>query len=185
MRLRILGERLPDRPVEVWLCIRSYPDFLASIYGESLRHGNFLPLDKFMEGNLAPQGQWPRLVDIIRRSMPGAKLIVWPYEKFRKHEPLILSQLSGLDYASLQTLNESNVLPSASSEAIEQMIACAQPLTKQQRIFKMLELQYKFPLTDSAQRFSPWRCEIRASMEKAYELDLAEIAMRDNVTLLD
>ncbi len=185
MRLGMLAERLPDRPVEVWLCIRSYPDFLASIYGESLRHGNFLPLGTFMERNLAPQGQWPRLVDVIRRTMPRAKLIMWPYEKFRKHEPLILSQLSGLDYSSLQPLDQSIVLPSASGKAIEEMVACAAPLTAQQRIFKMLELQYKFPLTDGTPRFSPWHDEIRASMEEAYKVDLAAIAARDNVTLLD
>ncbi len=185
MRLGMIAEILPDRPVEVWLCIRSYPDFLASIYGESLRHGNFLPLGTFMERNSAPQGQWPRLVDIIRRSIPNAKLVIWPYEKFRKHEQLILSRLSGLDYASLQPLDQSIVLPSASAEAIEQMAACAAQLTAQQRIFKMLELQHNFPLTAGARRFSPWHDEIRASMEEAYKVDLAEIAARDNVTLLD
>lgn len=183
-RLGFVVSAMPDTPIELYLCVRSYPDFLASIYGESIRHGGFIPIETFKAAHQSPEGQWNDLIDRLRGVVPQAKIIVWPYEGFRELEPVIVSRLSGIDYAEMARLPVARVLPSASSEAIMAMAVAAPSLSRPQRVFKMLALQHEFPAGEGTSRFDPWSPEERARMQAAYDQDLADIAARSDVTFL-
>ena len=182
--LSVLRDILPPRPIEFWLSVRSYAPYLASMYAESLRHGAFIPLHQYRENNRQSPGSWVTLVDVIREHFPEAKVVVWRYEDFARLEPQILERLSGVPFARMHRLSQRIVLPSASSEAIERMIAAAPDLSRQERIYTMLALQDCYGMTDRSQKFSPWEEEEKTAMAERYERDLAQLGKRDDVELL-
>ena len=184
-RLSVLRDALPDnRPVELFVAIRSYADFLASIYAESLRHGGFHSLANLKADGASPGGEWPALADTIRSMFPDAPLVVWRYEAFRVLEPAILDRLTGGNGESLQRPDRPDAKPSASAEAIERMIEEAPALGPSERIFRMLALEYEYPAVPGGRRFDPWTGEQRAAMDTAYRRDLTRLAARDDIELL-
>ena len=183
--LELLKEPLKNRPVEVLLAVRSYPAFLASLYAEALRHGMFTTPEKMMQANQTCEGQWLHVIDTIRSALPHAKIIVWRYEDFAKVENDVLSRLSGLPARDMKKPSQSDILPSASPEAIEQMIQMARSLKPPQRVFKMLALKAEHPRERSnGGRFMPFSDDARARLRAEYEADLKIIEARDDVTLL-
>ena len=184
-RLSVLCDALPEtRPVELFVAIRSYADFLASIYAESLRHGGFHSLANLKADGTPPEGEWPALLDTIRSVFPDAPLIVWRYEAFRDLEPAILERFTGGNGKSLQRPDRPDAKPSASAEAIERMIEEAPALDRSRRIFRMLALEHEYPAAPGGRRFDPWTTEERAAMDAADQRDLARLAARDDIELL-
>lgn len=181
-RLTRLAEALPkNRPLEVWLCLRSYPDFLASIYGEAARFWKVPAPEVFVERYVNSAGCWPELVDQIRIALPQARLYVWAYEDFRRLEPLIVESMTGVSPARLQPLLQSDVRPSASDRAIRACAALPDDIQGAERMFRMLEMEELYPIQDSSDRFSPWSADQREQMETAWQRDRDFIAKRDDV----
>lgn len=168
MELEVLRHAMPDGPVEIWLSVRFYAPFLASMCGESLRHDSFMTLKKYLHANKDCEGQWPRLVDQIIEIFPQVKIVAWAYEDFRRLEPQFLSELGGFAYANMDRLGKLDVLPSSSATAIEQMIEAAPALSRQERIFRMLAMQGQFPKTSNSERFAPWSAQDREALDKQY-----------------
>ncbi len=183
--LRLFAQAIEDRRVEVYLAVRSYAPFLASIYAESLRHGMFTSPQRMMATNASCAGQWLQVIDTIQDTLPNAKMIVWQYEDFAKLQETILARLSGLPAQSIKRPSSENILPSSSKEAIEHMIAQAGPLERTQRIFRMLALNAQYPrIASKGGKFMPFSSEDQARLQSEYETDLAAIEARDDITLL-
>ncbi|WP_137680696.1 hypothetical protein [Aurantiacibacter suaedae] len=182
--LSVLRDTLPQRPLEFFLAIRSYASYLASMYAESLRHGGFIPLEKYLKFNRLSPGSWVTLVDTIRKTFPEARIVTWRYEDFSALEPQILERLSGVPFAQMHRLSQSVVLPSASSEAIEEMIAMAPDLSPQQRVYTMLALQDRYLRSDKSQRFLPWSDQDKAAMSERYDRDVEQLKARSDVEVL-
>jgi hypothetical protein len=184
-RLVRLAAALPkNRPLEVWLCLRSYPDFLASMYGEAARFWKVPAPEVFVERHANPAGRWPELVDRIRAALPQARLHVWAYEDFRRLEPRIVEGMTGLSPARLQPLQQADVRPSASDRAIRACAALPDHIQGAERMFRMLELEELYPMQDRSDRFSPWTSDQRAQMEAAWQRDRDHIAGRADVFFL-
>lgn len=184
-RLTLLAKALPENQLlEVWLCLRSYPDFLASMYGEAARFWHVPSPETFAERHANPAGSWPRLVDHVRAALPQARLHIWAYEDFRRLEPCIIEGMTGVSPARLQPLQQSQVRPSASDRAIRACAALPDDIQGAERMFRMLELEYLYPMQDRSDRFSPWSADQRMQMEAAWHYDRDRIAGRDDVIFL-
>lgn len=177
---RIFGER----PVEVWLCLRSYPQFLASLYAEALRDGAFMPVAELLAANGQPEGQWPSLVEAVHRALPRSRIVVWRYEDFQSLQPVIVERLSGVPLATMKPLSVDRVRPGPSAAAIVAHLERAETMTRPQRVLSMVEAEHAFPSGDNADRFDPWPEEQAARMAAAYDRDVALVGAKPFVELL-
>lgn len=183
-RLERLAAIVGKRPVEVWLCLRSYPGFLASLYAESLRHGALMPVSGLVAANREPGGQWPALIDAVHRAFPEARIAVWRYEDFAALEPVIVERLAGLPLAHMQRLSITQVRPSPSPQAIAAHLERAGAMSRLQRVVSMVMAEAEFPPTLGAGSFVPWPQDQAARMVEAHERDMAEVAALPFVEML-
>ena len=183
-RLSILQRFPADRPLHVFLAVRSYAPFLASLYAQSLRHGHFIEWRRFARANSSCSGQWPALIEAIRASRPDAQITIWKYEDFSSVGDEVLSALSGLPAENLAKPVQRKILPSASGRAVEEMMAAAPQLASNERVFKMLALDAQFPRSKHARGFSPWTEEQAARLDEQYDADLSLIRERDDDEVL-
>lgn len=183
-RLSVLAATLPERPVEIFLCLRAYPEFLASMYGEALRFWPMPSPEVFMAWHSDPAGKWPGVIDAIRAVFPDARITVWSYESFRTTEPQILAALCGDAAKTLAPLDAPEVRASASDTAIRKMASSPVNLSVAERVFRMQALEHAHPMRDRADRFTPWPEDERARLAAIYRDDLAQIAAREDITFL-
>lgn len=184
-RLGWLSTVIPSsRPLEVWLCIRSYPDFFASMYGEAARFWPVPAPEQYAKRFENASGYWPALIDQIRKALPHAQLVVWAYEDFRDLEPRIIKGMTGVEKEFLHPLQQSDVRPSASDKAIRKIAALPSDINGPERMMRMLELEQRYPQKHKSDRFSPWTTEQHKRMEAAWQEDRANIAGRGDVTFL-
>ncbi|CUJ18606.1 hypothetical protein TA5114_03432 [Cognatishimia activa] len=184
-RLSWLKKAIPsDRQLEVWLCIRSYPDFFASMYGEAARFWPMPTPEQYANRYEDAAGRWPSLIDQIRKALPNANLIVWAYEDFRDLEPRIIKGMTGVDQKLLRPLQQVDVRPSASNRAVREIVALPSDIQGPERMMRMLELEELYPPKDKSDRFSPWTPEQCEKLEAAWQKDRADLAARSDVTFL-
>lgn len=183
-RLERLAGMFGDRQVEVFLCLRSYPQFLASLFAESLRHGAYMPAADLVAANGDPGGQWPALIDTVHRALPEARIVVWRYEQFPALKPLVVERLAGVPLAGMQALPSEQVRPSPSARAVAVQLERAGAMPKPRRALSMAMAETEFPPTGAADTFDPWPAEQAARMTAAYERDTALIAALPFVEML-
>ncbi|MEM7688756.1 MAG: hypothetical protein AAF291_07015 [Pseudomonadota bacterium] len=173
--LNLLKDALPDRPVEILLCVRSYASFLSSLYGESLRHGHFLRMVRFQEMHATGKKLWPNLVRVIHQAFPEATISVWRYEDFARLEDQVLSRMTGLAPEAIVKPSQSDILPSASSDAILAFVEEAKSLSYTQRQFRMLALQISHPRGQGSGKFSLWDGAQKAQLADEYDADIESL----------
>ncbi|OOY19851.1 hypothetical protein BMI86_14660 [Thioclava sp. DLFJ5-1] len=183
-RLQLLATFLPDRPLDIWLCIRSYPDFLASIYGEAIRFSPVPSPEQFASAFSSPQGAWLQIIDDIRDALPHANVFIWRYEDFRDLEPRILEGLSDVEAEAFEPLLNPTVRGSASDSAIRAMAETAEPLSATEWRFRMAALEHEYPVQSAQDRFSPWPEDQFRKMQQDYVSDISAIEARADITFI-
>jgi hypothetical protein len=183
-RLRRIRAVLPDKDIEVWLCVRAYDQFLSSVYCETLRGGHFTPWQDFAKlYDPLPPERWPALVDAIHASLPRSRVVIWAYEDFRSLLPQIASRLSGIPYDQLHQLsNDERASPSG--EAIRRHCEKAASMTSNQRTLSVAMYEELYPLKSFPEKFNPWRREVTDTMRSTYREDLELIKARPYVEFL-
>lgn len=183
-RLRMTGAALSGEKVEIWLCLRSYDDFLASIYVEALRHGYFAPIDAFTQSyDPLPDRRWPALVDAVRSCFPASRLVIWTYEEFDVLRETVATGLSGLPFGEL-CHHSSDTNPSPSGKAIDAHAAKAAAMTRAERILSMAMCEDASPRNAFPAKFYPWRPDVAEAMKAAYRADLDALRERGDVEFL-
>ncbi|WP_120077440.1 hypothetical protein [Aurantiacibacter odishensis] len=183
-RLDALAPAFGQRPVEVWLCLRNYPDFLSSVFAESLRHGSHMEIGEFLEANAEPQGGWIELVASIRHSLPRCRLVIWRYEDFAGLGRDILKGLAGIEDIALADPQGGPTRPSASDRAVREICKQGASFSRVERVLLAAALEQRYPPQSKADKFSPWSDAQRRAMHEAYEADLDEIAEMQSVMML-
>lgn len=183
-QLRFVADILGDRQQEIFLSLRNYPDFLASIYAESLRHGKFIGVNEFVGVHADPRGQWTRLVGELRELFPRAGLTIWKYEDFPRLQQVILEEMSGLKFCDLQQPADRLVRPSLSSEAVLHHNEIAENLTREERVLSIDRLESLFPPTQANTKFDPWPKGFQSRMTTAYHAEIESIVECADVRFL-
>ena len=78
-RLRSLANISADRQVEIYLSVREYSGFLASMFVELLRWERLSSQDALLNLDRTIAGAWVELVERIHAVFPKAKLIIWKF----------------------------------------------------------------------------------------------------------
>lgn len=178
-RLEIAHEMVGDRPLEVYVAIRSLDGFLPSAYAEALRWP-FEQRQRFE--TLAARARanppsWLGVIDRLRRAAPRARLRVWTYDDYRRDARALCSALVGRDLAPMEELPRPAETATPSAEAVRQVEAMGLPETSARipivaRIFK------ENPATADCLPFNPLSPEDRARLRARFEADLAELDRR-------
>lgn len=89
--LNIVGR---DVEVIVYLSVRSYASWLQSAYVQLLKRRRLVTFADFIRNVRFSSLSWLGLVERISHSVPGAKIVIWPYELFAKDNALVLACLA-------------------------------------------------------------------------------------------
>jgi len=182
--LDVLRRAIPHASVEIFLCVRSYAAFISSLFGEAMRHGNHFELNAFKSKHVTCAGLWPRIVDSVRQVFPDAKIVMWRYEGFAKLEDELLTRLSGLAPDTLIKPAQSNILPSASSDAVRAFAREGRELSRPQRQVRMYALQHQHPKTGSQDTFCLFDKSESTKLADEYAADLERIQAYDRIEFL-
>lgn len=182
--LQVLKRALPDHRLEVFIALRSYSGFISSLYGEALRHGNHFDPDGFKAKHTISEGLWPRVLQIVQETFPKAKVIVWRYEDFARLEDELLERLSGLSSCNLQKLQQQDILPSASAEAIRMYAREAESMPRVERRLHMLALSHTYPRTGPQSKFSLFDEAETQALSEQYGRDIERIERSGQVEFL-
>lgn len=179
-RLRLLAKALKGQKVEIFLCVRGYPSFLASLYAEAMRHGFFQPEDQFERQNFPAAWRWFDLVTVVSGCFPDAVIHVWKYEDFSQLQEIIIHRMSGVPLHTMRPLAEGLIRPSASAAAIEAMNSQSEKMTRYQRVLMMASFEKRFPVSGGHEKYR-WDCDPESLMDETYAQDVEKLRTIPNV----
>ncbi|MEL7253613.1 MAG: hypothetical protein AAGL23_05520 [Pseudomonadota bacterium] len=161
------------------IATRNPATFLPSCWSESLHHGRYDDFDSFMTGFDATDKIWTRLVDRILTTCPTLKLTLWRYEDF----PALGTSL----YAQLLKPGAGNAVrpdPQIRRAGLSQQAADWFQAQDTRDTATVQEARSRFPKTGPENAFNPWSDDERATLDRTYKRDIARLADRPGVTLL-
>lgn len=166
-RLRTL---LRGHEVTVFLCIRSYDDFIASLYGEALRWGNFVPFEDFKRRLDFKSFRWPNFYNRSVGILGPANFKVWRYEDFRMNSERVIRALA-FDTEIPLDLEYRDVNPSMSHNAIMHLHELAKTVSPEEVAVQVRDVDRRIPKTPDNGSFNPWSENERGQLRRAYEMD--------------
>lgn len=174
---------------EVHLGIRNYADFFASAYIEYLRSyvgSRFVGEASMRRQVLANMPNWHKVLKTVKAAFPDARLIVWPFENFRKIDATVLQNLcgEGVDIADLKAPNDKNKRPSASGRAVRELLQAIYREGSAAALERRVEIQERFPRGQGYGSYDPWTAQERAHLTRIYHSDLAAIRHDPAIELL-
>lgn len=184
------ANQFPWQVNEVHLGIRNYADFFASAYVEFLRstsRKNFVTDIQMRVAVLEKMPSWNKAIAAFQKSFPCAAIYVWKYEDFAKLDEKILSNLCGpeVDITKLQKPKASNVRPTASGRAVEELLQLIRLEGVDAALARRVEIQEIFPRGDKYGGYDPWTARERTHLTRIYERDLEDIRANPDITLLE
>lgn len=87
---RLIG----PEPIDVYISIRNYADFLPSIYIEYIKNFKYLDFSEFMAMSNGQVGSWTSLIQRISTNLaPSDKLFIWTYEGYSRDCKTVLQKI--------------------------------------------------------------------------------------------
>ena len=156
-----------DCELGIFLCVRRYDTFLASIYGETLWRNPYRPFEAAL-----PSRRWPDVIRELQRDLPGVPVHVWRYEDYRENARAIMRFYTDDAITDFGAPLGQDPKSGFSARAMEEMarFADARP-----RRAEVLRLREAFPIGTEYPRFDPWSAAQRAQLQAMYAEDLAVI----------
>lgn len=174
---------------EVHLGVRNYADFFASAYVEylrSLKSGPFTDPREMRRQVLAHMPDWAKALGSVRRAFPDARLIVWPYERFRQIDVAVLQNLcgEGVEAESLTPPGERNKRPTASGRAVHELVQMIHRDGVEAAVAQRVKIQKGYPRGHKHGGWDPWTVQERAHLTRIYARDLAAISADPDIEVL-
>lgn len=171
-----LRNLIAGRETVLFISIRSYDEFLASIYSEGLRWSRqSISFSEFWTGLDIDRLRWPALLRRIVDALQPAKVVVWRYEDFNEHEEEITADLAFGFPENLNREVRTDLKSSMSHKAvqvIESLIPrCGRRATAQ--LVPIIDRMYS--KNRGYASFSPWSSDEREALRKLYEADVTEL----------
>lgn len=174
LAIRNLGQK---RRVHIWLSVRNYADWLESCYLQTFKHKTFGNFEDFLKKADVTRLSWPTLVRDLRRALPSASLLVWPYEVYRADPGPVMDAIEHEIGARLEARPNEDRNPSFSDlarlilETTKGQYRTPQDLDKMHRFLKK-----EFGSAKGYGRSPLLDAETRASLTRRYQQDWAEVA---------
>ena len=157
-----------DRPLSLFLCVRSYETFLPSAWGERLWHHRFEPFPARLPGR-----RWCDLVSDLRAALPEAPIHVWRYEDYRRHAEQIARYYSGDAIEAFGPELDSKPKSGFSARAVSELHQYKGSHVGRRRLEAVRE---RFPIDSEHSRFDPWSEAQKDELRALYADDLERIA---------
>lgn len=103
--------------LRIGLSVRSYDTYWASCYAFAVARGHRLPGPGMLDRLVTQPRRWIDVIHDIARGLPGAEIMVWPFERFAGRPGDVLADLTGGLYTNrpgawdLDALNPGPHLP--------------------------------------------------------------------------
>lgn len=94
-RLSVLASLLPIRPSAIFLAIRDYAEFWASIYAFSALRRRVPDFDAIGPDVVASRRGWVEVIGDIRAAFPGVPVKIWPYARHEGALAACLAEMLG------------------------------------------------------------------------------------------
>ena len=160
------------------LGIRSFADYLPSLYCEALKSTPFKPFARFCVTALATLS-WADLVERLACAFPQSPILVYRADDLRHREAELLSWVTGGQIRALPQPGKSQRrgFSDAAVHALHQ-------LAKDRSVgFEDLEICLKVnPRGPDNPAYAPWSASERQTLNLVYALDIARIRSLDRVT---
>lgn len=174
VRARVVADYLGLENLHLVLGLRSFADFVPSLYCEALKSTPFKPFRRFL---VAPPEtfSWIPLIDRLLAAFPDAPLLVYRAEDLPGQEARLLGRLTGLPAEAFTLLGKAERL-GFSHEAVSRLHALAleRPVTRAD----VSMLVQAHPRNAENRSYAPWGVEERALLDAAYARDIAELRLR-------
>lgn len=190
MLVPIFADHIIYPVTEVHIAIRNYADFFASAYVEFLRSasGEHIMSDTVMKrAVLSSLPSWLPYLQLLQKSFPNARLVIWRHEQFRALSSTVIGNLigPGLDAAKLSSPKATNDRPSASHRAVQEILARAERIGGEAAIAQRVEIQDAFPRSPLYPGYDPWTADERDHLVRTYEKDIVKIRSQMDLTFLE
>ncbi|MHA3976641.1 hypothetical protein ACW9UR_03055 [Halovulum sp. GXIMD14794] len=171
-RLAMLAPAMAGDKVVLLFSIRSYGGFFASLYAQQVRRQPMPPFETLKPGMLALKRRWPQVLSDAAAAIPGAELLVWPFEDMPGRGIEALRQVLG--ERRIVAVNEDMpaVLPSATAPAIEILNRMTAPEELKRDARRAVILAHPRP---EHPPFDPWTAAERAHLDADYAEDLEKL----------
>lgn len=165
---------LDGQAATIYLAIRAYPSFFASVHAQAGRSGRYSPLTPHQAEALAAlPRRWPAVVADVMAALPNAKIVIWAYEDYAALRPEILRHMTGLTDLSPVAIRPMRTPTAAAMSALAQA-GQRGPVSETARA----EIIAQHPHVKGAVAYSPWTPDQRARMRAAYAEDLEILQKR-------
>ncbi|MFD0859265.1 hypothetical protein [Roseovarius aquimarinus] len=189
MLMTIFAQHIPYPVTEVHLAIRNYPDFFASTFVEFLRSASgekVIPEARMKRSVLSNLPSWTGFIDQTLETFPEAELVIWRHEDFSALSDRIIANLCGpgVDASKLAEPKRSRGRPSASHRAVQEILMEIERNGGDAALARRVEIQEAYPRGPEYPGYDPWTEQERAHLTGLYEKDVAEIAAKERVRML-
>ncbi|MGL6260694.1 hypothetical protein [Vibrio sp. WXL210] len=162
--------------VRVFITIRSFDGFLASLYCEYLRHYKFLSFDEYIQKMDLENLSWFECFKGLIKANPDVEFVVFDFSNFRIRKSMFLEQLS---FGCLGEFSPS--IPVSRSSITHEAISFLSKFPERSRdvLRKMEASGYIF-----GEKYMPFDDEQRALFSTRLENDIKMLSKLDNVSVI-
>lgn len=93
-RLMRFRRAFDGRKLRIGLSVRAYDSFWASCYGYGVARGHRLPDREQLDRLVTQPRRWTDVIRDLARGLPGAEIVVWPFERFADRPADVLAELT-------------------------------------------------------------------------------------------
>jgi hypothetical protein len=176
-RLKRTCKLLDTDAPEIFLSLREYAGFTVSMYSEYIRHRQFMRFSEYLDIYEKSGFSWIRVVEEVFDAVPGAKVTVWDFGKFRSIEANVFEAMLGFDPGLLQS-PEGPVRESFSDVAVRAFEALSGALAHSEMKKLINPIARNLPKGADYPAFDPHLPETKERMRAQFNEDLATIAQR-------
>ncbi|MFV0408365.1 MAG: hypothetical protein ACK5LJ_01285, partial [Paracoccus sp. (in: a-proteobacteria)] len=182
-RLNRLLAFMGNPEVELFLAVRDPAEFVTSAYGQQLRSGSGMDIDRYVRGIRVRDLSWARLAHELLSCRGVIRLVCWRYEDYARLRPRLLAEMLGPECAAIvPEAGWSNSGISAEAYTAFVDMALTDLETPIPELLRAACLAH--PKAHGKPGMRPLRRRVYAASQIAYERDLAVLARFDRVSLL-
>lgn len=166
------------------LGIRSFADYLPSLYCEALKSTPFKPFARFCVTALATLS-WADLVERLACAFPQSQILIYRAEDLRQREAELLSWVTGGQITALPQPGKSQRqgFSDAAVRALHQLAKGRLAKGRAVGFDDLAACLAAHPREAGSPAYAPWSARERQTLDLIYQLDVARIRSLDRVTL--
>ncbi len=159
--------------VKVFLTVRSYADFISSMYCELITTKPYFTFERIREGKFVSGLSWAKVYRDLVKVFGAENVVVCDYQTVFSHLTEFLSFLADARIDFELPKKEIRSSPSARAVGFIRTESEEHPELPVRKVVARAIL--KFPRNSENPQFDPWTAEERAALDERYKRDMAEI----------